>query len=125
MKINLLDSKYENNQNSDDAILAKAKAIKLAKKVGIDWYSNIEYHEEYGYFNFTIENNQCRLRFQILIKEKELYYRFENDNNPILSVATFELIGYLNNQNEKCNKFYTSDAIKYYLIMIDHSLNRK
>jgi|GEM_PF-5881228 len=125
MKINLLDSKFENNQFSDNAILAKAKAIKLAKKIGIDWYSNIEYHEEYNYFNFTIENKGYRLEFQITIKEKELYYRYsQNENNPVLSVSTSELIGFLDNQNYKANKFYSLEAIGYYLIMIDHSLAR-
>lgn len=123
MKINLLDSKFENNQFSSDAILAQAEAIKIAKKTGLDWYNNLEYHQEHQYINFSIEKNQIKLDFQLLIKEKELYYRFPMiNNNPVLSKMTNNLIGYLGNMDVKTHKFYTLDAVKNFIILIENSI---
>ena len=122
--IKLLDSKFELNQFSTDAILAQADAIKLAKKFGIDYYSNIEYHQEFGYFNFTIESGNYRLQFQVTIKEREIYYRYpENieDYNK-LPASTLLLIGLLSNHNAKCNKFFTNDAVMIMLSTIDQTL---
>jgi len=122
--IKLLDSKFENNQFSSDAILANADGIKLANKFGIGYYSNIEYHQEYGYFNFTIESGSYRLQFQVTIKEREIYYRYPENMQEYncLPASTLLLIGLLGNHNAKCNKFFTADAVMIMLTTIDQTL---
>jgi hypothetical protein len=124
--LTLLDSKYENNQNTNDAILAKAELIKHLKKLGIEWFSNIEYYQENQYINFTIENSKHSMNFQVLIKEREVYYRYPEHSSDYTSLPerTLILLEYISNQNAKCHRFYTNDALAIFLSMIDRSLNQ-
>jgi len=122
--IKILDSKFENNQFSNDAILVMAEAIKAAKKLGIEYYQNIEYHHEYQYFNFSIQSSQHKLDFQVLIKEREIYFRYPHtmDDYNKLPASTLLLIGLLGNQNARCHKFYSNDAVMIFLTTIDQTL---
>jgi hypothetical protein len=125
MNIKLIDSKYEYISSDDSrAITAKAEGLKIANKLGIDNYSNVEYHQENGYFNFVIQTPSYEIDLQVLIKEKELYYRYPLDNNKRMDLpkCTKTLLGLLNNQNDKSHKFYTNGAVKNFLFTLDSSL---
>ena len=123
--IKLLDSKFENiGHENFQYIEALAELVKYAKKLGIEWYDNIEYHQEHGYINFSILSSHHELNFQVLIKEREIYFRYPQDNTEYnkLPSSTLLLIGLLGNQNAKSHKFYTNDAVMIFLSTIDQTL---
>jgi hypothetical protein len=122
MKIKLLDSKFQNNQNSDNGIITQTKALKIARKLELDQFSELEYHDEFGYFNFVIENEHTSIPIQLVLKGNQLFYHglYMNSQHREL---TNRLFCFLFDEGIGCNKFNTGKAAIKFCRLIEDSIS--
>ena len=119
--IKIIDFSSDKYFNEEDRLTLEYTALKKAKKIKLDYFNNLEYSHEHGYFNLTLDYKNTSLSFQLLLAEKEIYYKWD-DNFRNLPNVVRTLIGYLSNQNDHANRFYSLVAAQQYLMMIQDML---
>jgi len=120
--IKILDFSNDVYMNSEERLELEYTAMKKAKKFKLDYFSNLEYHNGYNYFNLALIRKDLTLKFQVLLSEKELYFQYNESDYSKASPFVQRLIQYLSNQHDHTNKFYTVLAMQEYLYMIYDSM---
>ena len=120
--IKILDFSNDVYMNSEERLELEYTAMKKAKKFKLDYFSNLEYHNGYNYFNLALIRKDLTLKFQVLLSEKELYFQYNESDYSKVNPFVQRLIQYLSNQHDHTNKFYTVLAMQEYLYMIYDSM---
>ena len=125
--IKIIDLSYTEDYFSEEKkVELQYHANKIAKKyLDYSFFSNLEYCEKHGYFNLEICYHGMVLKFQLLLKEKEIYYQYDSNNSNAwkeINRYTRSLIEFLSNQNDHNNRFSSLKSASDYLYMIHDSM---
>ena len=116
--VKLIDSKFSTMFETTETLKLKLVAMKLLEKMGLENYAyNVEYCQEHNWINFTVNyekkllndyRENLPLNFQVVIKEKSLYWQNWDANSQLSDIAR-SLIGYIHTDCQ--NKFLNFETM--------------